>query len=167
MCLIVDNNVASLVLVTPDPAYQPVSDALFKSRTAQVVHGGHLTDEYGPNVKARLRMLDQIGGVRVLPDAEVRSKTAELLASGLCLSDDPHVLAVAWVSKARLLCSDDDLLTADFKNPRLLPKPRGNVCHSSKKEGASARRQDVAALLQKHCKGTRAGVHSRIPQAKK
>lgn len=100
MCLIVDNNVASLVLVTPNPAYQPVSDALFKSRTAQVVHGGHLTDEYGPNVKARLRISTHgIGGVRVLPDAEVRSKTAELLASGLCQSDNPHVLAVAWVSK--------------------------------------------------------------------
>jgi hypothetical protein len=156
MCIIIDNNVASLVLINPDPAYQPVYDALFTSRTARVIHGGKLTDEYGPNVKARLRLLDQIGGVRVLAEAAVQAKAAAFAASGLCSSDDPHVLAVAAISGARLLCSDDEPLTADFKNRAILDRPRGKVCHSSKKPGAGAttRATDAAALIQKHCKGT-------------
>ena len=42
-------------------------------------------------------------------------------------SDDPHILALAVVSGARLLYSNDRLLQHDFKNPALINQPRGKV----------------------------------------
>ena len=43
------------------------------------------------------------------------------------VSDDPHVLALARVSGARLLYTNDANLMADFKNKRLIDDPRGSV----------------------------------------
>lgn len=42
-------------------------------------------------------------------------------------SDDPHILALAVVSGARLLYSNDRLLQHDFKNLALINQPRGKV----------------------------------------
>ena len=39
----------------------------------------------------------------------------------------PHVLALAQVSGARLLYSNDQTLQRDFKNSKLIKNPRGNV----------------------------------------
>ena len=44
-----------------------------------------------------------------------------------CVSDDPHVIALAQESGARLLCSLDEALHTDFTNPRLINAPRGHV----------------------------------------
>ena len=49
-------------------------------------------------------------------------------------SDDPHVLAVALVSGARLLYSNDRPLHADFKKSSLLPGERGVVFSTLKRK---------------------------------
>ena len=60
-------------------------------------------------------------------ESNVDAKTQELLNQGLYTSNDPHVLALAIVSGARLLYSNDADLQQDFKDKRLIDKPRGKV----------------------------------------
>ena len=55
------------------------------------------------------------------------AKTQDLQDEGQCRSDDPHVLALAIVSGARLLYSNDAALQRDFKDKRLIDSPRGKV----------------------------------------
>ena len=45
----------------------------------------------------------------------------------LCRSDDPHVLALARVSGARLLFANDGRLIQDFQNNDILRQPPGKV----------------------------------------
>lgn len=71
--------------------------------------------------------LDRRGSARLIADPLVDHETNVVRSTGLCLSDDPHIVALARVSGARVLCSNDDALCADFKNPRLLAKPRGKI----------------------------------------
>ena len=57
----------------------------------------------------------------------VNAEESLVVSTGLCVSDDPHIIALARVSGARTLCSNDNNLHTDFKNQRLLSHPRGGV----------------------------------------
>ena len=64
--------------------------------------------------------------------AQEFSKTAvdarqSLVSSMPIRSDDPHVIALALVSGARLLVSADVDLVADFKDRAIVNAPRGKV----------------------------------------
>lgn len=150
MCLIVDANVAAQVLLGPaDADLQPVREALFgKKPHAVMVHGGHLTEEYLRigELRRRLIEMDRSGRARVLPPVEVARETARLVESGVCLSNDQHVLAVAVVGLVRLLCSRDSALGRDFKNSAIINKPRGKVYKTARNK----------ALLLRHCPQSRA-----------
>ena len=69
----------------------------------------------------------QLAGAVVLADAEkVKACAQQFAAGGAMVSDDPHVLALAFVSGARLLYTNDPRLQRDFTNPALI-RPRGKV----------------------------------------
>ena len=57
----------------------------------------------------------------------IRNRTQELHDSGDLRSDDPHIIALANVSGARLLYSDDRNLHQDFTDGALIDNPRGKV----------------------------------------
>jgi predicted nucleic acid-binding protein len=143
MCLIIDSNIVHKVFLSPDPDYQPLKKAL-DDRGATLVYGGELRREYLKMAKfiKRLRLLDQSGAAKIFPDALIDSHTGAVVAAGGYKSNDPHVLALAIVTGARLLCSDDDALSDDFKNKKLIDNPRGNVY----------RRAAHAHLISKHCR---------------
>ena len=42
-------------------------------------------------------------------------------------SDDPHIIALALVNGARLLYSNDLALQKDFRNAKLVSKPKGKI----------------------------------------
>ncbi len=65
--------------------------------------------------------------MRTIDEAEVMTRASELQAEGQCSSNDQHVIALAQVSGARLLYSNDAQLQEDFKNSRLVDSPRGKV----------------------------------------
>lgn len=44
-----------------------------------------------------------------------------------CSSNDSHIIALARVSGARILCSNDRDLHADFRNRELVNSPRGSI----------------------------------------
>lgn len=129
MCTIVDACVATRVLlVQDDPDFSLIRQFLL-SKKLQLVYGGKLREEYlaMAAVAKFLHILDQAGIAKAIPDADVDADVLVVMKLGLCQSNDAHIIALARVSGARLLCSLDQALHQDFTNPRLLNRPRGKV----------------------------------------
>ncbi len=132
MCAIIDACVATRVLVEKnDPDYRIIHDILLKKKL-QMVYGGGLRREYlkVSKVTRIVRMLDQAGIAKLIPDKDVDAQDKEVKKQAQCKSNDTHIIALALVSKARLLCSADHELHADFKNPLIISKPRGRIYQS-------------------------------------
>lgn len=132
MCLIVDTNVVARVLAgAQDPDFADLFRCLFGANHPQVtiVYGGKLRREYLLNHKVlrALAVLDRAGRAKAIPDHVVDAEEATVAATGMCVSDDEHVIALARVSATRVLCSHDQALHEDFTNPNLLNSPRGRV----------------------------------------
>jgi hypothetical protein len=131
MCMIVDVNVANKVFLPNDPDFGEVHDSLFtgKMPNSKIVFGGHLGVEYGRSSRLRRLVvgLSRAGKAMRINDDAVNRETAVVEDTGLCRSDDPHIIALARVSAVRLLCSHDKDLHGDFTNHLLLAKPRGKV----------------------------------------
>lgn len=142
MCLILDINILHKVFPSASADHVPVNKAL-RELKATLVYGGELRREYQRAGWFRpfLRRLDQQGSAKLIPDQEVDSQTEALRLAGGYRSDDPHILALAIIAKVRLLCTEDDNLSADFTNREIIDDPRGNVY----------RRADHAHLLRRHC----------------
>lgn len=145
MCLIIDSNVVDLALFLRHRDFAPIVDALTSGR-ARLVFGGKLKREYRKKEKLWrfLVSLEKAGRARPIDDQAVDAETGAVQALGVCVSDDPHIVALARLSGARLLCSLDCDLAIDFKNRRLL-RPRGSVY----KEPSHRH------LLRRHCSGIR------------
>jgi predicted nucleic acid-binding protein len=129
VCLIVDANLASTVFASPPhPDFTPVLDWLDK-QDGRIVFGGRLAIELERLEKARryLRTLLQAGRAWRLSDEFIDEEEVVVADSGLCRSNDSHVIALARVSGARTLCTHDGDLQTDFKNPQLVSNPRGSI----------------------------------------
>ena len=72
------------------------------------------------------------GIMRTAKEDEVAARTQDLEELGVCRSDDPHVVALAQVSGARLLYSNDIDLHRDFTSKTLVDDPRGKVYSTNK-----------------------------------
>lgn len=129
MCMIIDVNVAIKVFLPNDPDFSEVHESLHKMPNSQIVFGGHLGVEYGrsPKIRRLVLGLARAGKAKRVDDDAVNKVATEVANTGLCRSDDPHIIALAKVSTVRLLCSHDRDLHADFTNHLLLSKPRGKV----------------------------------------
>ncbi|MCC7493047.1 MAG: hypothetical protein IT204_11885 [Fimbriimonadaceae bacterium] len=120
-----------------DQRFKPVWTWL-RGPHGRLVFGGRLATEL-LRVKQAAQMLQELkrAGKAHLADAAQVDEATEAVRAA-CSSDDPHVVALAQVTGARLLCSDDKLLIDDFKNGALL-RPVGKVYrgpeHSSLLEG--------------------------------
>lgn len=77
------------------------------------------------------------GRIRILDHAEVDARTSELRAD--CVSNDAHVVALAQISGARLLYSNDGDLHKDFGNKTFIDQPRGRI-YSTKEKDALGKR---------------------------
>jgi len=142
MCLILDTDIVHKVFRGPSPDFEPVHQALTSGR-ARCVYGGGLTREYRQIEWFRrlLLRLDQQGIAQQFDNSKIDSDEQKLRGTGICQSNDIHVLALAIVSRVRLLCSEDELLGEDFTNPAILSKPRGSIY----------KRAEHAHLIREHC----------------
>ena len=136
MCLIVDNNVIRRVVeVENDPDFGDIRRALTPGAPypATLVYERQLLAEYSTNraVGLLLLQLNQAGRARLSPDAPIQAEIAALQQSGLCVSNDLHILALARVESIGLLCSLDQNLHTDFRNKSIIDNPRGNVYQNS------------------------------------
>ena len=143
MCLIVDANLVGVVFGQTKPDYAGVYKAIV-SGAAKMVYGGKLTNEYRKVVWFRsiLLELDRQGRTRQYPSHIIEARVRALAARGICRSDDPHVLGLAQVSGARILCSEDSRLCSDFLDVRIVSNPQGNVYKRPKHNH----------LFRKHCR---------------
>lgn len=127
MCAIVDANAASRFFTDPvDPELRPLWEWIASGRGVLVV-GGQLRDELFEISDARrlLRNWERSRRAHFVPSEEVEDETARI--EDHCRSNDAPVIALARVSKARLLCSKDRRLHADFRDRALIDDPRGHI----------------------------------------
>ena len=130
MCAIIDANVAAEVFGDDRPE---AGEEFFKwidAGKGVLVVGGKLYQEL-VRASAEFRVWGSaalLTGDMTRKDAnEVNAKEQEIRGDREYNSDDPHVLALAQISGARLLYSNDRALQQDFADRRLINDPRGKV----------------------------------------
>ena len=67
------------------------------------------------------------GNLKNEDDQLVDRRANVIRQSGLCRSNDFHIIALAQLAGARMLYSRDRELHQDFRNSKLLDQPRGKV----------------------------------------
>jgi hypothetical protein len=124
--LIVDANVRNLLSQPKSHVNAWLNGQRGKPR---LVAAGRLLQELSGHVEVRKRLveLERAGRLRRPDSDKLGQEEARLRRGGLCVSNDQHVLALAIVSGARTLATDDDDLTSDFKNKAIINAPRGSV----------------------------------------
>jgi vacuolar-type H+-ATPase subunit E/Vma4 len=128
--LIVDANCATLTLSpNPNPDFAPVMQAILDNKATLVLGGCTQREEYTKlaTVWRFIIALDRAGKAKKCLDSEVDRFEKALKENGSLKSDDPHILALARVSGARLLCSRDKNLHIDFTSTQILDAPKGKV----------------------------------------
>lgn len=127
MCIIVDaNRLGAFLADTADVDAKPIHAWLMRGRGVVVYStGGAFARELGRRARERLTQYVRAGmATLVLSD---RFDDDERSLRGRIRSDDPHVLALARASGARLLYTTDGDLMDDFKDNRFIDGPRGKV----------------------------------------
>ena len=131
MCAIIDNNVRHEVFGAKEVQTEAGKHFLdwINNRKGKLVVGGKLLKELAGYSDFN-RWFQQgllAGSVNRVADDKVDAETGSLLSQNICKSNDAHVLALARVSGARLLFTNDHALQDDFKNPQLISGVRGRV----------------------------------------
>ena len=105
--------------------------------SGQLVVGGKVLKELKQNGNFRRWFQEarrSSGRVRQFRAATVREQE-ERLDRGLMRSNDQHVVALALVSGARLLYTNDQDLIDDFKNPKIVARPHGKIYTTKESNG--------------------------------
>ena len=129
MCIIIDANVAGTFFSNPTKDDHAPIFKWIEKRDGKLVYGGRLADELFKMSKPRryLLRLRQAGKAILADQGQVDETERHLKATGRCQSNDPHVIALAQVTNARVLFSHDKALHRDFLDPTLVACPRGKV----------------------------------------
>jgi hypothetical protein len=146
MCAVIDANVAHEVFgSSQQPAGRGFLEWINKG-LGRLVAGGKLVAELdGTPAREWLRQAQNAGRVARVNDEEVNARTAQLEDEQKCRSNDPHVIALAQVSGARLLYSNDTTLHADFKDRSLIDEPAGHVYSTNKTKNFTPARRRLLA----------------------
>ena len=134
MCIIIDANVAPKFLVQSGA----IIDWLFGERgSPRLVAAGKLRQELAMNkdVRRQLVQLNRAGRLRSADPERLQRAEGRSLAVGACVSNDLHVLALAIVTGARTLATDDNALAVDFKNKTIIDAPRGSIYRDPARHG--------------------------------
>lgn len=143
MCLIVDANLAQVVLKKPsfvNSAYLTLHKALYSNRYT-IFHGGKLSTEYANwGVLKSPLFIELSRSGRAIKVATALIDAYLPVANNLCQSDDQHIIALAKAEpRARVLVSDDRTLHQDFKNRSLVNNPHGKVYSPTRHKSSLAK----------------------------
>jgi len=132
LCIIVDANVAHKLLPENDDndgmlVLRKIGDGALK-----IAIGGKNTEElYKCGQKNQLKswLVEQVrrGNAKMVRQEIIEKHQEHLLKKQCCVSDDEHVIALALAAKCRVLFTKDANLIKDFKNGKILKKPRGSI----------------------------------------
>lgn len=147
MCAIIDANVRDQVFGDRRPK---AGEFFFNSlnsdkRGIKLVVGGKLLEELS-NSKAFntwLQIALLFGRAQTIPDEKVEAATKELEAQQICSSNDAHVVALARVSGARLLFTNDRELQIDFKNRQIIDGIQGRAYTTLRSAGVTRTHKDL------------------------
>ena len=146
MCAIVDNNVRDQVFGanSQSPAGRFFL-AWLSSGRGKLVVGGELLRELNEysDFKRWLRTALGRNIAVAIEDATVDAETAVVQQTGECASDDEHVIALARVSGARLLFTNDGDLQTDFKNRDIINNPRGVIYTTMLRQDVTRAHRDL------------------------
>ena len=130
MCAILDANVVHEVFGANLPPAGEGFLSRINSGKLTLVVGGKLLEELersSRKFKEWVKNALLYGRARLIDADQVAEQTAQVERDGAYTSDDPHILALAQVSGARLLYSNDERLKRDFGKKHLIDNPRGRV----------------------------------------
>ena len=136
MCAILDNSARDEVFGdTPTERGLAFHEWLNAGRGRLVIGGTKLRAELAGNrrqpgsvnFRKWLPEAIRLGRLAQWDDNEVDNVASVLEEQGVCQSDDPHVVALAQASGARLLYTVDRALQQDFTNPVVIANPRGKI----------------------------------------
>lgn len=137
MCAILDASAVHRVFGDNSPeAGRRFLDWLDSGRGKLIVGGKLLRELSGTHAFQKWYARAQREGRAMrFSDREIDNETRVLEEAESCRSNDPHVIALARVSGARFLYSDDQDLQRDFKDSALIDNPRG-VIYSTVRSGS-------------------------------
>ncbi len=149
MCSIVDANVAHEAFGDArqrNEAGRRFFDWL-SAGEGKLVLGGKLSNELGAirNFREWAAQAVQAGIVQSVDDAAVNEEARELESRNAMRSDDAHIIALARISGARLLYSNDQRLQEDFTDYRLINRPRGKVFSTRQTSAFTAAQRSLLA----------------------
>ena len=130
MCAILDANVVSEVFGKDRSAAGAQFFKWITTGRGQLVVGGKLFRELIENNVGFRQWAQQAiaaGRLKRHNDSVIQRRTSLLERNAQHNSNDPHILALAQISGARLLYSNDLDLRGDFANPQLVNNPRGKI----------------------------------------
>lgn len=141
MCAILDANVAHEVFNKTTEAGREFLKWIM-SGSGRLITGGKNRSELGER-KGSVRQLVLAGKVRQEDSREIADMAQQLMQNSSCASDDEHIIALAQLSGARLLYSNDRLLQQDFNRKDLIDKPRGKVYSTLKTSSFDASKRQL------------------------
>ena len=132
MCMIVDaNRIGGLLGDPPDEDSAPVRHWI-ESGKGRIVYstGGQFAEEIVGKAKQKFVEYSRAGRAKLVPHDDFAEIEQGLRNDRRLRSDDPHIIALALTSGARLLFSGDGDLIEDFTSPQIIKQPRGKVYSS-------------------------------------
>ena len=146
MCAIVDAIVAGEVFgANRSPAGKEFFDWI-NQRPGRLVAAGKLLAELKKTpAREWARQAIISGRIKTVKEGDVEALASELRRQQICRSNDPHVIALAVISGARLLYSNDGNLQDDFKTKSLIDKPRGKVYSTLESKDSTATHKKLLA----------------------
>ena len=133
MCIIVDANCAHSFFSNPrDSDVDPIHKWINGSGILVYSIECNFANETSWEAKKKLLTYARSGRAKMIPAEEYDSDIEILKNDPNVKSDDYHILALARASGARILYTKDSKLIDDFKNKKLIDKPRGKIYSSSK-----------------------------------
>ena len=130
MCAIVDANAAHEVFGSKPTEAGDKFFGWINQGSGRLIAGGKLLEELEVSSQGFRDWASQAiraGKMRTWNENEVSARTERIEHEGLHTSDDEHVLALAQLSGAHLLYSNDRKLQDDFTNKKLIDNPQGKV----------------------------------------
>lgn len=139
MCAIVDANVANEVF---GPCQSEAGKKFYdwiNKEPGRLVVGGKLLEELqegSPKFREWASTLVEAGKMRTMNEDQVNAQAEAI--KDKCVSDDSHIIALAQISGARLLFTNESSekkqsLSEDFKNKSLI-KPEGKIYTTRKNQ---------------------------------
>ncbi len=133
MCAIVDSNVVHEVFGPNQPPAGQVFYEWINAANGRFVVGGKQLEELkraSPDFREWASVFAEAGRMRIVNEDLVNTKAEDIME--LCISNDSHIIALAQISGARLLYTNENpkkskSLCKDFKNKQLINRPEGKI----------------------------------------